>query len=124
MPDTKRILVAEDEKALCDLYASLLEAEGYQVDKALDGKQTWDKMAAGGYDLVLLDILMPQLSGLEVLEQINKTTPTSPNKKVVLLTNISENQTIAEALKHGASGYMIKSRFNPEEFIKVVKTYL
>lgn len=126
-PDNKnkRILVVEDEQLLLDLYVEILREEGYRVDSASDGKEGYVAMRRGGYDLILLDVILPQIDGLEVLRMIKQgKPPDEPNKKVVLLTNLSKDKTIAQSIDLGVDDCLIKSDLNPGEFIEKVAKYL
>lgn len=121
----KRILLIEDETDLRELYSSLLEEEGYEVEVAADGKTGLQKIRQGGYDLVLLDIMLPFLDGLEILE--NLTAEKNPNqsaKTIVLLTNLAQDQTIAKAMEFGVRGYMVKSDYDPEQLLDTIASFL
>jgi len=120
----KKILVVEDEDRLNDLYVQLLEAEGYAVDSAKTGNEAFEKIHEGGYDLVLLDIVLPEIDGIHILQKLKKEPAKKKNVAIVLLTNLTENETIAKALKEGVSGYLIKSRYTPDQFLDEVKKHL
>lgn len=120
----KSILLVEDDRFLADLYKELLIAEGYSVAYAPDGKEAYDKLSKSGYDLVLLDIVMPKMDGIQVLEKLNKNYPDALKNKIVLLTNLGKNGYIDRANKLGIKGYIIKSDITPDKFIDVVKSYL
>jgi CheY-like chemotaxis protein len=119
----KRILVAEDDLFLRELYTDILTGEGYKVDSAIDGEDTLNKMKIGGYDLVLLDIIMPKMDGLTVMKQMQNATPKAPNKSVVFLTNLDKDEEIRTALQLG-NGYLIKSQITPGSLVEEVKTYI
>lgn len=121
--DQKRILVAEDDLFLRELYTDILNAEGYKVDCVVDGEEALQKINLGGYDLILLDIIMPKMDGLEVMRQIQNNPPQNPNKCVIFLTNLDKDEEIKTALKLG-NGYLIKSQITPGSLVKRVKTYL
>lgn len=121
--DQQKILVAEDDLFLRELYADVLSAEGYKVESAADGEETLQKMKIGGYDLVLLDIIMPKMDGLSVMKQMQNTPPQAPNKCVVFLTNLDKDEEMRTALQLG-NGYLIKSQATPESLVKEVKAYL
>jgi CheY-like chemotaxis protein len=121
--DKQKILVAEDDLFLRELYADILSAEGYTVEAAADGEATLEKMKIGGYNLVLLDIIMPKMDGLEVMRQMRNSPPQNPNKCVVFLTNLDKDEEIKTALKLG-NGYLIKSQITPGKLVEEVKTYL
>lgn len=121
--DAQRILVVEDDLFLRELYADILTAEGYKVETAGDGEEALQKMKVGGYDLVLLDIIMPKMDGLEVMRQVQTTPPQNPNKCVVFLTNLDKDEEIKTALKLG-QGYLIKSQITPGSLVEEVKNYI
>ncbi len=120
----KKILIAEDDEFLRELYADILKTEGYQVTTAVDGEDALQKLSQGGWDLVLLDIIMPKLSGLEVAKKAKEMPqPQVPNKSIIFLTNLDKGEEIKEALLLG-TGYLIKSQITPGDLIKEVKLYL
>jgi len=124
-PVAKKILVVEDDQYLRELYIDILENEKYLVEHAADGEEGYQKMFAGGYDLVLLDIMLPKMDGLKILEKLKKETPpTQPNKAIVVLTNIDQETSITQAISLGAKGYMIKSEYTPDQVIAKIKEYL
>lgn len=121
----KRILLIEDETDLRELYSSLLEEEGYEVEVAADGKTGLQKIRQGGYDLVLLDIMLPFLDGLEILENVSaEKNPSQSTKTIVLLTNLAQDQTIAKAMEFGVRGYMVKSDYDPEQLLETIASFL
>jgi CheY-like chemotaxis protein len=121
--DKQRILVVEDDLFLRELYVDVLTGEKYKVDAAEDGEIALKKMKAGGYNLVLLDIIMPKMDGLSVMKQLQNDPPQKPNKCVIFLTNLDKDDEIKTALQLG-KGYLIKSQITPGTLIEEVKTYL
>ncbi|OGY25262.1 MAG: hypothetical protein A2864_01225 [Candidatus Woykebacteria bacterium RIFCSPHIGHO2_01_FULL_39_12] len=119
-----KILVVEDDQFLRELYEELLKEEGYIVDLASDGDIGLTKLQAGGYDLVLLDIMLPKIDGLEILRKLKESPPKSTNGPVVLLTNLGQDSIIKEGFNLGASGYLIKSAMNPDQVLNEVKVFL
>lgn len=119
----KRILVVEDDAFLRQIYTDTLKAENYEVESAVDGEEGFTKMKLGGYDLVLLDILMPKMNGFEVVEKL-KTDPEykGNNKVIIYLTNLDNEADIKRALALG-NGYLIKSQITPGDLVKEVKMY-
>lgn len=120
----KRILVVEDEKSLRDLYVQLLVGEGYDVDQANDGEEALTSMQQGGYDLVLLDIVLPKMDGVAILKKLREAKPTKSNRAIVVLSNLGQDDVIATSISLGARGYMIKSDYTPDQVIKQVNYYL
>jgi len=121
----KKILIVEDDQYLRELYVEILEEEGFYVEHAQDGETGYQKIFHGGYDLVLLDIMLPKMDGLSILDKIkNETPPMNPNRSIIVLSNLGQETTVAKALTLGANGYMIKSDYTPAQVINKVKEAL
>jgi CheY-like chemotaxis protein len=120
----KKILVIEDDQYTRDLYKEILTNAGFAVTVATDGQQGFQMAKQGGYDLVLLDVMMPNLDGLGVLKELQLSPPANPNKQVVMITNIAHDPIIDEAMKLGAKTYISKADVNPEQLVTKVKGYL
>jgi len=119
---SKQILVVEDDATLRDLYAELLRNEGYVVDTAIDGGEALKKMRFGGWDLILLDIMIPGIDGFDVMNALKDTPPSQPNGPVVYLTNLGGEDNIEKGLeKHGVKAYWVKSELTPGQIIQRVK---
>ncbi len=119
-----RILIVEDDQFLREFYQELLTSEGYATDVAADGEAGELKLKEGGYDLVLLDIMMPKKDGLQVLRDLKTSPPSKPNKEIVMLTNLGQDTIIKQCFELGASGYLIKSALNPDQVLNEIHTYL
>jgi len=100
-----RLLVVDDEEAVRNLLQRILEGAGYQVTTAANGKEALYQVSVGEANVVLLDIKMPKMSGIEVL---NKLTADSPDTCVVMVTSVVDMNTAVEALKMGAYDYITK----------------
>ena len=121
--DKAKILVVEDDDFLREVYVETLTDEGYVVEMAIDGEEGMQKIKQGGYDLVLLDIVMPKIDGLNVVKKIKSEGVQPNNKRLVFLTNLDKDEEIKEALALG-DGYLIKSQLTPGDLIREVKLYL
>ena len=121
--DNKKILLVEDDALLQKLYTDLLKEDNYSVEVATDGLVAYQKMKDGGWDLVLLDILLPELNGIKIVKKLKTDKEAKPNKKIVFLTNLDKGIEINEIQKLGLE-YIIKSSLNPDEFLKKVKSFL
>lgn len=119
-----RILIVEDDQFLRDLYVELLTSEGYDVDQAADGEEALNKMMTGGYDLVLLDIMLPKKDAIQILAALKKAPAKSPNKKIVFLTNMGQDSIIQSGFEYGVVGYLIKSSLTPDQLLASVKKHL
>jgi len=120
----KRVLVIEDEEDIRDLYVELLQDAGYEVDSAVDGEIGSKKMKAGGWDLILLDIVMPQMDGLTVLDLLKNNPPMKANGPIILLTVLAQDNMIHKGLERGAVGYLIKSEVTPDQVLEEVRNFL
>jgi len=120
----KRILLVEDDGTLRRLYTDALQADGFAVDQAVEGKEGLLKARNGGYNLILLDILLPGLQGTEILERLRTQPPLKTNGPVVMLTNQSQPEVLRRCHELGAIGEIIKSDITPKEFIQFVRGFL
>jgi len=103
----KRILIVEDERDMADLVAARLRKEGYQVDAAYDGAAGLDAIRARPPDLVLLDIMMPGLSGTDVLAEVRRD-PRTAAVPVVMMTAKGRETDVVAGLRLGADDYIVK----------------
>mgnify|MGYP003087953682 FL=1 len=100
-----RILLAEDEEALSKAYAQVLIMQGYEVEPVYDGKAALEAANSGTYDLMIFDVMMPKMSGLEVLKALREAGNTT---YVIMLTAMSELDDKVEGLELGADEYLTK----------------
>ena len=106
------ILLVEDDRFFREMFSNLLQAEGYQVETASCGNDGLDMLANGQYSLVITDLVMPDVSGLEILSRVRENHPTVD---VIMVTGNANLESAIFALKRGARDYLIKP-VNPEEF--------
>lgn len=118
-----RILVVEDDLDLNNAYSIILSNEGHEVVTAYDGKQALDKLKDFSPDLILLDLLMPVMGGLEFLQKYDLTTA-HPKVKVLIFTNMENSPEVNEAYKLGAHRCIIKSWTAPHNLARVVNDAL
>lgn len=120
----KRILLIEDDQFTRELYEDFFKEAGYEVDSAPDGEVGVVKARNGGYDLILLDVMMPKLDGLGVLKALKEKPSAKANGPIILLTNLAHDPVVKEALQNGAKTYLIKADLNPDQLLEKVKVYL
>lgn len=120
----KKILIVDDDPTWRKLYCDLLTQEGYLVDEALDGNQGFEKMQHGGYDLVMLDVVLPQMDGFEILQRLHQNPPKTPNGPVIILTNLNTDSTLMDSKEDGAVDYIVKSNVTPDVILGKIKKYL
>ena len=116
----KKILFIEDEEILLTLLQKKLTNEGYEVFIARDGKQGLKKIREELPDLVLLDILMPKMSGFEVMEEMNKDAKIK-KIPVIVISNSGQPLEIDRIRGLGAKDWLIKTQFDPQEVVEKVK---
>ena len=112
-----KILVVDDEMIVCESCQRILEEEGYEVEIALSGKEAFEKMKAHPFDIVITDLKMPGIGGMEILKTFRKEYPDSI---IIMITGFSTVETAVEAMKLGAFDYIPKP-FTPDEVSIVVK---
>ena len=120
----RKILLIEDNQYIKELYTEVLQNAGYEVDNAEDGISGVDKIKKGGYDLILLDMVMPKTNGLGVIQAVSQNPPATKNGPIILLTNLTKDAMIEQALEKGASSYIVKSDITPGQLIEKVKKFL
>lgn len=118
-----RILIVEDDRDLNAAYSTILQSEGHEVASAYDGKEALDKLKDFDPQLILLDLLMPIMGGLEFLQHYD-LLKAHPNVKVLIFTNMENSPEVAEAYKLGAHRCIIKSWTAPHNLAKVVSDTL
>jgi DNA-binding NtrC family response regulator len=111
-----RVLVVDDDKAICEYMETFLAKDGFEVKTMNDPSGAPDEVKNGGYHLVVLDLMMPKLDGLQVLERIRKV---DNDVAVVIFTGYPSLETAVQSMKMDAVDYL-KKPFNPEEFRVVV----
>ncbi len=120
---SKKILLVDDEPETRTVFETVLKQAGYELTIAENGQQALDKAQHIAYDLVLLDQMMPDLSGNEVLRKLKGNSLTN-NVKVAMLTNFSNDQMVNESLGVGAVDYILKYQISNEDLVKKVKGIL
>lgn len=124
MPESKpKILLIDDDPSIAETYKLGLGLEGYEVDWAKNGIEGIKKAKEDSYAFILIDILMPELGGLETLEQI-KNNEKNKDIPVIVLTNLGQDENIKRAFDLGAADYIIKYRFTPKEVVEKIKQTL
>lgn len=124
MDELKKVLVVEDEPDARQIFLDVLSEAGFDTKVAADGVEALELMQQNKFDLVLLDIIMPNMDGVMTLAEARKYPGKYGDMKIVMLSNIGGDVAIDKALKLGADGYMLKSETEPDDLIALVKNYL
>ncbi|MFA6081024.1 MAG: response regulator [Patescibacteria group bacterium] len=119
-----KILLVDDDPLLIRMYQKKFEVDGYQVSTLSDGERVQTEALFFKPDLILLDIMMPKVNGLEALKKI-KSDEKTRNIPVILLTNLGGNQDdVDQGLELGAVSYLVKSNYTPKSVVEKVKEIL
>jgi len=123
---SKVILIVEDEKELLQSYKELVESAGYVCLTALDGYEGLDILSKnlGGIDLVLLDLMMPGVDGLEVLRAVKADPGKYGDIPIIVLTNMTSENVIKESFDLGSSSYLVKTDMDYQGLVKELSKYL
>ena len=117
-----RILVVEDDKDISTLISFHLRSNGFETDTAMNGREAEEKLSRGGYSLALLDILLPEISGIEVLKYIRSESP-SPDMPVIMASALNDETDIIAALELGADDYITKP-FSPKILVARIRSVI
>jgi DNA-binding NarL/FixJ family response regulator len=112
-PSPARILLVDDEEALLQTLARAARSRGYEIDTAPDGGQAWERLGAGRFDLVVTDLVMPGMGGLELMERIGAAGLAT---RMVVITGFATLDAAVECLRKGATDFLVKP-FPVEEFL-------
>jgi len=118
-----KILLIEDDPFLSDLYKNQLEKAGHSVLQSFDPAEGLKTIVDVKPDLVILDLIMPKFSGMEILRKI-RADETLKEVNVIVLSNIKDEKIVKEALDLGAKGYIIKTTVTPDQVPEEIKKYL
>ena len=119
----KSILIVDDDLTLREMYIERLKMEGFIVEAAKDGEEAIQKAKTDHPNVILLDIMMPKINGLDVLKML-KSDDDTKNIPVLLLTALIQDIDKAKGLASGADDYIVKSETMPGEVIQKIKTAL
>lgn len=115
-----KILVVDDDRELRSNLREILSGAGFQIDEAASGREAVDKSTAGDFDIILLDLIMPKMSGADVLMELRKV---APRARVIMITAFATIENAVDAVKRGASDYISKP-FKIDELITRIRRVL
>lgn len=119
----KKVLIVDDEPVLRNVASAFFQQSGYDVKGAADPKEGLELAVSWKPDVILLDIIMPNVNGLEVLKQL-KTNPETSSIPVFIFSNLDSEEEIAQALETGAVGYLTKANYSLEDVQKKIEEVL
>jgi len=115
-----RILIVDDDDALRESMVNILESEGYVLDVAKNGSEAEMKLKNQVYNLVLLDVQLPDITGIQLLSKINEF---APRTKKIVLTGFPDTESAIKSVNEKADAYLLKP-FNPEELLRIIAYHL
>jgi DNA-binding response OmpR family regulator len=123
MNEDKKILMVEDDDFLRGLAVTKLQASGMKVDTAADGEAAITYLESHNPDLILLDLMLPNMSGFEVLEKVRKME-NQKNVKVIIFSNLGDEADILKGQQLGADDYLVKASFTLDELVEKINAML
>jgi CheY-like chemotaxis protein len=117
------VLIIEDDPLVSRMYQTVFEFEGFSVEMARNGEEGIEKLKKSKPKMILLDVMMPKMSGIEVLQEI-KSNPQTKSIPVVVLTNLSGDKDAEKALELGAVKFIVKSKNRPKQIVAQIREIL
>jgi len=114
------ILIIEDDPYILKMYKLKLEIEGFKVETAVNGRLGVEAVKKEMPDLILLDILMPEMDGFEVLEHLRASEKTK-EVPVLVLSNLNKEDNINKAMSFGIQGFILKSQYTPNQVVDAIR---
>lgn len=125
MPDpSSKILIVEDDQFIREMYALMLRKNHFDVVESQDGAAGLVEARKGGFDMILLDLMMPQMDGLTFLKKLKEQPPATPNGPIVVMSNLAYGDAKDEAMNLGAVDFLVKADLDPKEILAKVEKVL
>lgn len=121
MATIKTILVIEDDRFIGEMYVRSLQKAGYAVDWMVDGNDGLVAARNKSYDLIVLDIMLPEKRGNEILDALRGDKDLIPNSRVMVLTNFEQDSESRMAMEHNVDAYLIKADITPRKLLETIK---
>jgi len=120
-PAGRKVLCIEDEHFISELYVRVLQKAGYQVDAIADGKEALAAAQKNEYDIILLDLMIPTISGIEILRILRDPARVPPLKaKIIITTNLEQREDVRADIEKQADGYVVKAELTPHELVDFI----
>ncbi len=120
-PQPRKVLCIEDEHFIGELYARALSKAGYEIKVVVDGKEGLQEAQTNQYDIILLDLMVPTVTGIEILQELRDQTKTPSLKaKIIITTNLEQKEELRQQIESQADGYIIKAEITPKELVKIL----
>lgn len=117
----KKILCIEDELFIGELYSRALRKAGHEITVELDGKKGLELARTNQFDIILLDLMIPTMTGIEVLRELRDKTKTPDLKaKIIITTNLEQRDEVKADIESQADGYVVKANITPRELVELL----
>ncbi len=122
MPENriKTILCIEDDRFIGEMYTRSLSGAGYQVDWVVSGAEGLKAALSKTYDLILLDVMLPEKQGTEILQDLRGTVDKVPASRILVLTNYDQDEESRLAMQSKADGYLVKADITPRKLLEII----
>ncbi len=120
MSKISSILIIEDDRFIGEMYVLSLRQAGYTVDWHMSGKEGLAAALAKSYDLILLDIMLPEETGVDVLNDLRGETDKIPHSRIIVLTNFDQDDASRAAMQAKADAYLIKADITPRKLLDII----
>lgn len=118
-PKGIKVLCIEDEHFISELYARALTKAGYEVQIAIDGEDGLKEAETDKYDIILLDLMIPNMTGIEILSRLRGSKATSPiHSKIIITTNLEQGEHGRDEIEKLADGYLVKAEMTPRQMVE------
>lgn len=117
-------MLVEDDPMIAEIYKKKFELSGFEVVNAVTGKEVLKFASESGFDLILLDMVLPEMSGMDVLKELRNSGNYDKNLKVIVLSNLNKTEYEKEAKENGADGFIGKTQYSPSELVVEIKRLL
>lgn len=120
-PKYRRILCIEDEHFISELYARALTKAGYDVTVIVDGQEGLQAAKSNNYDIILLDIMLPNMTGVDLLKELRSQIP-DLSAKIIITTNLEQKEETRAEIEKQADGYIIKADITPKQLVEFLQS--
>ncbi len=117
----KKILIVEDDRFISEMYARTLRKNGFEVTECVTGPDGLAKAKEGGWSYILLDIMLPDKTGVEVLQELRGDGKPHNSTKIIIITNFEQDDATRQAMEKLADGYLIKAEITPRRMLEIVQ---
>lgn len=119
--DKKTILCIEDDRFIGEMYVRALKQEGYEVDWVLSGSDGFAAATSKRYDYILLDIMLPEKQGNDIINELRGEKNVIPDTKVLILTNFDQEDKVRIAMQEKVEAYLTKADITPRKLVEIIK---